>query len=135
MEALFLDSGFVIALVFKADQHYLQAISIWQRVVTERRTCLTTTFVLDEVVTFLNSRGEHDLAVEIGNQMLTSPAIEMIDVDRTLLQEGWTYFINHADKSYSLTDCVSFVAMRQRNLTESLTFDHHFAQAGFHIFS
>ncbi len=131
MEALFLDSGFVIALVLKADQHHSQAATIWARVTTESRSLLTTTFVLDEVVTFLNSRGEHELAVETGNQLLTSPAIEMIDVDLPLVQEGWGYFVSHGDKSYSLTDCISFTVMSKRNLEESLTFDHHFTQAGF----
>jgi hypothetical protein len=36
-----------------------------------------------------------------------------------------------ADKDWSLTDCISFVVMRQRGLTEALTGDHHFEQAGF----
>ena len=31
----------------------------------------------------------------------------------------------------SLTDCTSFVAMRDRDLTDALTGDHHFEQAGF----
>jgi len=35
------------------------------------------------------------------------------------------------DKSYSLTDCISFTIMRQLNINNALTFDQHFAQAGF----
>lgn len=35
------------------------------------------------------------------------------------------------DKSWSLTDCISFVVMAERDLTEPLTGDHHFDQAGF----
>jgi predicted nucleic acid-binding protein len=35
------------------------------------------------------------------------------------------------DKAWSLTDCTSFVVMRQHRLTEALTTDHHFEQAGF----
>jgi len=35
------------------------------------------------------------------------------------------------DKEWGLTDCISFVAMRQRNLTEALTADSDFEQAGF----
>jgi predicted nucleic acid-binding protein len=35
------------------------------------------------------------------------------------------------DKEWSLTDCISFVVMGERSLTEALTSDHHFEQAGF----
>jgi len=37
------------------------------------------------------------------------------------------------DKEWSLTDCISSVAMNERNITDALTSDHHFEQAGFRI--
>ncbi len=135
MGPLFLDSAFVIALVFKADQSYVNAQATWGRLTSERRKFVTTTFILDEAVTFLSSRGEHELAVETGNQLLTSPAIEMIDVERPLVERGWEYFVRHQDKTYSLTDCISFVVMKQEAILEALTFDIHFTQAGFQIVS
>lgn len=38
---------------------------------------------------------------------------------------------NRQDKTYSLCDAVSFVLMRQRGISESLTTDRHFEQEGF----
>jgi predicted nucleic acid-binding protein len=38
---------------------------------------------------------------------------------------------NRADKNWSLTDCISFVVMKRKGITEALTGDHHFEQAGF----
>jgi predicted nucleic acid-binding protein len=35
------------------------------------------------------------------------------------------------DKEWSLTDCISFVAMREHGIWEALTGDHHFEQGGF----
>jgi uncharacterized protein len=39
--------------------------------------------------------------------------------------------LSRRDKEWSLTDCISFVVMKERGLTEALTADHHFEQAGF----
>lgn len=36
-----------------------------------------------------------------------------------------------SDKDWSLTDCISFVIMQQRGLSDALTADLHFVQAGF----
>jgi predicted nucleic acid-binding protein len=131
VEPLLLDSAFLIALVFEADQNYSKAQSTWSRVTAERRRFITTTFVFNETVTFLNARGEHQLAVALGNQLLASPTIELIDVSLALIEQGWEFFVRHDDKTYSLTDCISFQVMKQYSLSTALTFDRHFAQAGF----
>ena len=48
--------------------------------------------------------------------------------------KGWIaldLYHQPADKGWTLTDCVSFVIMRERNVTDVLTGDKHFEQAGF----
>ncbi len=85
----------------------------------------------DEVVTFFNSRNRHAKAVEVGSRLLSSPTVELVHVAEALFHEGWQYFARHTDKSYSLTDCVSFMVMAQRGIRTALTFDRHFVQAGF----
>ena len=42
-------------------------------------------------------------------------------------------FSARRDPEWSLTDCISFAAMRAWDLTEALTADHHFGQAGFKV--
>jgi len=42
-------------------------------------------------------------------------------------------FRQRRDKGWSLTDCISFLAMQRHGLAEALTADHHFEQAGFNI--
>ncbi len=83
------------------------------------------------MATFFNSRGLHDKAVEVGNRLLESPSVELIQVDQKLFLQGWQYFKDHQDKSDSLTDCISFVVIEQQQIPEALTFDKHFIQAGF----
>ncbi len=90
-----------------------------------------TTSILDETATLLNARGLHELAVAAGTQLIRSPAVTLLHVDVGLLERGWAYFCRHADKRYSLTDCISFIVMQERGLREALTFDQHFTQAGY----
>ena len=40
-------------------------------------------------------------------------------------------FAARPDKEWSLTDSTSFTVMGEQGLTEVLTSDHHFRQAGF----
>ena len=44
---------------------------------------------------------------------------------------GLSLHVARMDKSWSLTDCISFYLMRERGITQALTTDHHFTQAGF----
>jgi len=48
-----------------------------------------------------------------------------------LWQRGADLYLHRPDKEWSLTDCVSFIVMEERGLTEALAADHHFEQAGF----
>jgi predicted nucleic acid-binding protein len=60
-----------------------------------------------------------------------APACEVVPTSRELLERGLDVFHQHSDKGWTLTDCTSFVAMRERGLTQALTGDRHFEQAGF----
>jgi predicted nucleic acid-binding protein len=46
-------------------------------------------------------------------------------------EQGLALFSRRMDKSWSLTDCISFQIMQARGIREALTGDHHFQQAGF----
>lgn len=133
MRKLFLDTGYLIALEAADDQHHNVALAHWQVLSTSLPVLVTTSYVLDEVVTFFNSRNRHAKAVEIGKLLLESPSIKLVHVDEVLFREAWRFFVQHADKSYSLTDCSSFLVMKRFRIRTALTFDKHFAQAGFEI--
>lgn len=92
---------------------------------------MTTSLVLIETVTFINARGFHSKAVEYGDMLLGSPFVELVQVDESLLMEGWEYFKRHSDKRFSLVDCVSFVVMEKYDIYTAYAFDRDFIQAGF----
>lgn len=131
MKRVFFDTSFIIALETADDQNHESALKYWQNIVTSLPTLVTTSYILDEVVTFFNSRNRHTKAVEIGSRLIDSPSIQFIHVDEVLFNEAWKYFKKHKDKSYSLTDCISFIILEHLKIQTSLTFDKHFVQAGF----
>jgi predicted nucleic acid-binding protein len=130
---VFVDTGYFLALELADDQHHIAASDHWRRVSRESLDLVTTSYVLDEVVTFFNSRGYHSKAVSVGNILMESPSIDLIHVDEQLLLEAWDYFTRHRDKRYSLTDCVLFTVMRRSGIGIAYAFDRNFGQAGFLI--
>jgi uncharacterized protein len=131
METLFLDAGYIIALEAEDNQHHESAIHPWQALFKNLPPIVTTTYIIDEVLTFFSSRKRHAKAVEIGKNLLESNLIELIQVDEKLFQAGWDFFQQHKDKTFSLTDCISFVVMKNRKIKSVLSFDKHFSQASF----
>jgi predicted nucleic acid-binding protein len=132
MTAQFIDTSYLIAVEVADDELHQAASRHWRHLLeTPSSTLVTSSYVLVEVVTYLNNRRLHSKAVELGNNLLSSRSINLIHVDEELLYAGWRYFQKHKDKSYSLTDCTSFVLMTRLGIVEALSFDRHFVQAGF----
>lgn len=131
MKTYFLDTGYLLALELKSDENHALAQQHWQACLQAGARFITTSYVFDELVTFLNSRDQHAKAVQLGNRLMLSPSVKFIHVDEALFAEGWTHFQQYQDKRYSLTDCISFIVMKQFGLRIALAFDKHFAQAGF----
>jgi len=131
MRKLFLDTGYLIALEKADDLNHQVALAHWQNLRSNLPLIITTSYVFDEVITFFNNRNRHAKAVEIGKLLLESPSVKFIHIDEDMLHEAWRYFIQHSDKSFSFTDCTSFVVMKRQRIRAALTFDQHFVQAGF----
>jgi predicted nucleic acid-binding protein len=64
-------------------------------------------------------------------ELLADADVQVIPLDMQLHEEGIRLYASRADKEWSLTDCISFVVMQREAVTEALTGDHHFEQAGF----
>jgi len=55
--------------------------------------------------------------------------IRLIPASHDLFERGVAMYLSRMDQEWTLTDCTSFVVMRELGLTEALTADHHFEQA------
>ncbi|MFH1077059.1 MAG: PIN domain-containing protein [Pseudomonadota bacterium] len=133
MKGIFIDTGFIIALESVTDQNHEKALQLWNELLKDLPKMVTTTYVIDEIVTFFNNRNRHAKAVEIGNRLMNSRSIRVLHVDKGLFCRSWQYFQQHDDKTYSLTDCISFIVMTEEASEAALSFDKHFIQAGFKV--
>jgi predicted nucleic acid-binding protein len=64
-------------------------------------------------------------------QLRRDPNVVIVSQTSKQFREALAFYALHEDKQWGLTDCASFLLMRHRKLTEALTHDHHFEQAGF----
>lgn len=131
MKPLFLDTGYIIALEASDDKHHRDAVEHWSSLSKALPPLVTTTYIINEIATFFNSRNRHAKAVEIVNRLMRSSFVQLIHVSEKLFNRSWEYFTKHPDKMYSLTDCISFVMMEDLGIEAALAFDRHFIQAGF----
>ena len=127
---IFLDTSYLIALEDADDDNHQSAIMHLEGL-AQMPSLTTTSYIVDEIVTFFNVRGQHDKAVELGRTLLSSPSVAMIHVGEDLLRRGLDLLERRPDKRYSLTDCVSFIVMRERGISVAFAFDQHFKQESF----
>lgn len=93
---------------------------------------LTHSYVLAEFIPLCQTRGlGRGGALTFAADLLDDPLVEIIWVDEALHRSAMALLQRQIDKTYSLCDAVSFLLMEQYGITEALTTDHHFAQAGF----
>ena len=111
---------------------HARAVELLERAAKSGGRFVTTDYVLDETATLLRARGHGRLADAFFQTVFASRAcqVEWMDADR--FTQTRQFFLKHHDKSWSFTDCFSFVVMRDLKLRDALTTDAHFRQAGFH---
>lgn len=124
----FADSFALIAWLNPRDAHY-DAVSAYLDTFAGR--LVTTEWVLMEVADGLAAPFARRTAVEFLNEVRTAPQFEVVGYDPVIYQAGFDLYAARPDKGWSLTDCISFEVMTRRGLTDALTGDHHFTQAGF----
>ncbi len=92
---------------------------------------LTTEWVLMELADALSAPEARSTTAAFLQAVRADPLFEVVGYVPTVYQAGFDLFATRPDKAWSLTDCISFGVMTERNLSEALTADHHFEQAGF----
>jgi predicted nucleic acid-binding protein len=129
VKACFADTFFFLALLNQEDSSHRSALDA-NRV---NRPVVVSSWVLLELADHLCDERNRHLFGAVLREMNADPRYEIVPVEQGLLDEAVALYEERADKSWSLTDCTSFILMRKRGLDDVLTGDHHFEQAGFRL--
>jgi uncharacterized protein len=130
MRLVFADTLFFVALINRRDSLHTKALDWATR---QRPRVVTTEFVLLEVANFFKHPKDRSRFVAFVDELDSDSATTVIACESDLFRRGLTRFASRLDKEWSLTDCISFVVMEEHGLTDALTDDPHFEQAGFTV--
>jgi uncharacterized protein len=130
MKAVFADTSFYIAFVNPFDAAHEAAMDFVHHF---NGSLVTTECVLIEVGNWLARSGDRPVFLQLLKDLRADPGTTVLPGDHALFEAGLALYSKRLDKDWSLTDCISFAVMKQHRLTEALTADHHFEQAGFKV--
>lgn len=128
MSFVFADTYYFLALLSPKDSGHQKASLFGD---TNDRPLLTTAWVLAEVAAGMADTRNRHLVRQLFLDLQNHPDDKIEIASRELFERGLQLYDDRPDKEWSLTDCISFVVVQDHGLTEALTADRHFEQAGF----
>ena len=128
MKTPFADSFYYLAMLNPDDAAHDQAVRASR---TIKGLVVTTPWVLTEVADALAAPSQRPAFMRLLTTLRADPEVIVVPATDDLFDAGIDLYAHRPDKDWSLTDCISFVVMREQGITDALTGDHHFEQAGF----
>jgi len=124
---IFADTGWFIALIDDRDALHARALR-WLRSIDEE--VITSREVLIETFNALSDLAKRQRCHEAIEKLLSTSRVKLIETSERYL-DGVLFHRERRDKTWSLTDCISFLVMASNEISRALSHDHHFEQAGF----
>ncbi|MBE9016723.1 type II toxin-antitoxin system VapC family toxin [Chroococcidiopsidales cyanobacterium LEGE 13417] len=128
-DRLFIDTVFIQALLNRNDQYHQQAKAFLPRLRAASEVWVTEA-VLIEVGNALSATNR-TAAIQFIEQCYQTSNIQVVPVDTQLLSRAIQLYQSRPDKTWGLTDCISFIIMQDQGLIDVVTVDRHFIQAGY----
>ncbi|MCS6993656.1 MAG: PIN domain-containing protein [Anaerolineales bacterium] len=125
---VFVDTSYLLALLNARDQYHHLALQLADQI---DAPLLTTEAVLTELGNAFARTAWRKTAINAIRQLRQDAQVEILSVSPALFSQAFDLYASRTDKDWGLTDCISFAVMRERNISQALTADQHFEQAGF----
>ena len=126
-----LDTSYILALENRKDPHHERAKSVDRQLTQQGALSLLHWGILIEIADGYARVDRRAKGLQLLEKLETEDRYLVYPVNDSLLQQALDLYRARPDKDWSLTDCLSFVLMNQEGVTEALTADIHFRQAGF----
>ena len=128
MKAVFADTFYFLALLNDRDPAHQRAIDASK---ARDQHFVTTEFVLLELADALSKPPLREEFKAVCGLIQNTASFRVLPASSDLLHLGLVRYHDRPDKEWQLTDCISFVVMEEEGMTDALTGDRHFEQAGF----
>ncbi len=131
MNRAFADTSYWIALLNPRDELHETALAASRSNSFEQ--ILTSEMVLAEFLNSFSDRGTvlRRAAVKVVEALRSNRAVVIVPQSAEQFEQSLRRYKSMADKSWSFTDCASFLVMEKEGIRAALTHDRHFMQAGF----
>jgi len=127
MNRVFADTFYFLALLNKNDAAHEKALG-YSHLIDK---LVTTEWILTELADGLAASKHRNVFLQTRQELQADEDAAIVGFDFQVYEEGIRLYSTRPDKEWSLTDCISFIVMKQEKVAEALTGDHHFEQAGF----
>ena len=84
-----------------------------------------------EVANALARRRFRAAGVKLLDSLEADPNVTILPLTEPDCARAFALYRQRMDKEWGITDCFSFLVMRDRKITDALTPDEHYRQAGF----
>ena len=129
---IFLDTSAIYALADRDDEHHHEAMRLYQNALKKKEGFVVHNYILVESAALLQRRLGQPIAVQF---LHDAESFTIIWIDEDLHQSACKRLEAPNSSQISFVDAISFQAMTRHSIVCCLTFDKHFAQEGFTIYT
>lgn len=127
-----IDTSAFLALGDESDRHHEEAVLFRdQELLPHNYELITTSYILDETLTLIRNRLGIPASIDFSKKIRQSQIVRVLSVSKETEEKALDLFERYDDKTFSFTDCVSFVVMQGMGIQAAFAFDQHFEQMGF----
>ena len=122
------------AIIDKNSEYYKFATKYFCKLRDKEIPIITSNFVMDETLTWVNEQIGHNEAVkvmELWQEAEDSNLMEVFVIDKKIEQEAREIFKRYSDYQLSFTDATTFALCRKYEIKKIFGFDRDFNTIGF----
>ncbi|MFT3742728.1 MAG: PIN domain-containing protein [Pyrinomonadaceae bacterium] len=133
MRSVFVDTSGWASLLDPNERFHQKADAVYSEIRRSGNKLVTSNYIIAELTAVLMSplRLPKPRIITYVHGIKSSELVEIVHVDESLDHRSWNLLTEREDKNWSLVDCSSFVLMQELGISDALTADHNFEQAGF----